>query len=73
MDILKMFNTMRLETLEQHTHRYLWRDLNPNRTPDHYVALAIPFGDRPSGSISMVAMQETARLNQDMCHMSMIF
>ena len=35
-----------------------------NSPPDHYLTLAVPFGDRPSGAIAVTAMHETAKRNQ---------
>ena len=64
-DISKMFNSVRLGTLEQHTHRFLWRDMDIKRRPNQYCLLAVPFGDRPSGAISITAMHETANMKKD--------
>jgi hypothetical protein len=36
-DIRKMFNSVYLKALEQHCHRFLWRDLQQHRPPDIYV------------------------------------
>ena len=60
-DISKMYNSVHLDTQEQHVHRILWRDLNTDRPPDHYVCLVVPFGDKPSGCIVITAMRETAK------------
>ena len=60
-----MFNSVRLGTLEQHTHRFLWKDMDAQRYPDHYCMLAVPFGDRPSGAIAITAMYETAKMKRD--------
>ena len=62
-DISKMFNSVRLDEVEMHTHRFLWRNLDTSRSPDHYIILAVPFGDRPSGAIVIIAMYETAIMN----------
>ena len=35
--------------LEQHTHRFLWRDIVTRKEPDTYVIQRVSFGDRPSG------------------------
>ena len=63
-DVFKMFNAIKLSLLDQHTHRFLWRDMDENRRPDHYVLTAVPFGDKPSGSIAILAMKKTAELNK---------
>lgn len=58
-DISKMYHSVKLSTVDQHTHRFLWRDLDNNRPPDHYVLTAVTFGDRPSGTIAMLALRHT--------------
>ena len=63
-DISKMFNAIKLKNLEQHTHRFLWRDMHSERNPDHYVLTSVPFGDKPSGAIAMTAMNETSKMNK---------
>ena len=45
--------------MDQHTHKFLWRDRNTNRTSGHYVLTSVTFGDRPSGTISMLALRHT--------------
>ena len=64
-DISKMYNSVDLDISEQHVHRILWRDLNTDRPPDHYVCLVVPFGDKPSGCIAITAMHETVKKNRN--------
>lgn len=64
-DISKMYNSVRLSEMDQHVHRFLWRDVHDHKPIDQYVLTAVPFGDRPSGAISMLAMRETARMMRD--------
>ena len=61
-----MYNSVHLDISEQHVHRILWRDLNTDRPPDHYVCLVVPFGDKPSGCIAITAMHETAKKYNDL-------
>ena len=49
---------------DQHVHRYLWRDLDSSREPNHYVLTAVPFGDRPSGTIAMTALHTIAKMHE---------
>ena len=63
-DVFKMFNAIKLSFLDQHTHRFVWRGMDENRKPDHYALTAVPFGDKPSGSIAILAMKKTAELNK---------
>ena len=60
-DISKMYNSVHLEPLEQHVHRFLWRDCE-DRPPDTYVMTRVSLGDRPSGTIAIVAKNETAKM-----------
>ena len=61
-DIKKMYNSVHLEMTEQHCHRFLWRDLNTDRTPDIYVMTRVNIGDRPAGQIATEALYKTADL-----------
>lgn len=63
-DITKMYNTIKLSEKDQHTHRFVWRNLQMDRMPDHYALTSVTFGDRPSGAISTMALQMTAEMFQ---------
>ena len=58
-DIKKMYHTVKIEEIDQHTHRFLWRQLE-DREPDVYVMTALSFGDRPAAAIASLALQKTA-------------
>ena len=58
-DIRKMYNSVGITLLDEHCHRFLWRNKESNRTPDTYVMTAVSLGDRPSGTISTVALRKT--------------
>ena len=53
-DIRKTYNSVRLEKLEQHTHRFLWRNLE-NRKPDIWTITRVNMGDKPAGAIAIEA------------------
>ena len=59
-DISKMYHTVKISELDEHTHRFVWRDLDTNRPPDQYVLTTVTFGDRPSGTIATLALRHTA-------------
>ena len=59
-DIRKMFNSVHINELEQHCHRFLWRNMENGRKPDVYVMTRVNMGDRPAGSISTEALYKTA-------------
>ena len=59
-DIEKMYHTVATNALDQHTHRFLWHDIETTREPDIYVKQSVPFGDKPSGAIATVTLRKTA-------------
>ncbi|XP_071519126.1 uncharacterized protein [Panulirus ornatus] len=64
-DISKMYNSVLLSEADKMTHRFLWRDMNTTREPDHYCLQTVTFGDRPSGVIAMTALHKTAEMFKD--------
>lgn len=58
-DISKMYNSVKMGTLDQHTHRFLWRNMDSNIPPDNYIMIAVTFGDKPSGVIAITALKKT--------------
>jgi hypothetical protein len=61
-DIRKMFNSIYIDEMEQHCHRFLWRDMELNREPDTYVITRVNMGDRPAPAISSEAVLKTAEM-----------
>ena len=55
-----MYHTIKIEEMDQHTHRFLWRQME-EREPDIYVMTALSFGDRPAAAIAALALQKTAQ------------
>ena len=64
-DIKKMYNSIRLSLADQHTHRFVWRWLDENADPIHYILQTVTFGDRHSGVIADLALKKTAELMKD--------
>lgn len=64
-DIRKMFHQVRMELLEQHCHRFLWRDMESAREPDIYAILRVTMGDRPAPAIATEALFKTAEMCRD--------
>ncbi|XP_032410348.1 uncharacterized protein LOC116714123 isoform X3 [Xiphophorus hellerii] len=60
-DIKKMYNSVWLEDLERHLHRFLWRDGSEEEIGE-FAITRVNIGDRPAGCIAQVAMRETAKL-----------
>ena len=63
-DIKKMFHSILLKPVEQHCHRFLWRNLEDNRDPDEYIMERVNMGDRPSPAIATEALYKTAELHE---------
>ena len=63
-DISKMYNAVHLSIVDQHVHRFVWRDLEMNERINHYILNTVTFGDKPSGTIAVVALRNTAKLMQ---------
>jgi len=61
-DIKKMYHTVKTSELDQHTHRFLWRDMDSTREPDTYIIQRVSFGDKPSGTIATKALRKTAEM-----------
>ena len=59
-----MYHTIKIEGVDQQTHRFLWRDME-DRTPDVYAMTSVSFGDRPAAAIAAVALKKTAESAQD--------
>ena len=64
-DLTKMYNTISMSLFDQHCHRFLWRDLNIQSKPNHYVLTCVPFGDKPSGTIAVLALKLTGEMSQN--------
>lgn len=60
-DIRKMYNSVWLENLEMHLHRFLWRNTEEEEI-EEYAITRVNIGDRPAGCIAQLAMRETAKL-----------
>ena len=60
-DVWKMYNSVYLEPLEQHTHQFLWRDLE-DRPPDIWCITRINMGAKPAGTISIEAKERTLEM-----------
>ena len=59
-DISKMYHRIRIPEMDQHVHRFLWRNLQTHREPDVYVKTVLTFGDKPAPAMAQIALRETA-------------
>ena len=53
-DIRKMYHAIKMSLVDQHKHRFLWRNEETDE-PSTYVITSVSFGDKPSGNIATVA------------------
>ena len=51
-DIQKMYHAVKTDSIDQHTHRFLWRNMEIEREPDVYVITSVSFEDKPAGNIA---------------------
>ena len=58
-DISKMYHRVLIPQLDQHVHRYLWRNTEINREPDTYVKTVLTFGDKPAPAMAQIALRKT--------------
>ena len=63
-DIRKMYNSVSINLLDQHCHRFLWRDMETSRDPDIYVMTAVSLGDRPAGTMATCALHKSADMEK---------
>ena len=59
-DISKMYHRIRIPEMDQHVHRFLWRNLQTHREPDVYVKTVLTFGDKPAPTMAQIALRKTA-------------
>ena len=59
-DISKMYHRVLIPEVDQHVHRFLWRDMEVKREPDVYVKQVLTFGDKPAPAMAQIALRKTA-------------
>ena len=60
-DIAKMYHSINITKFDQMTHCFLWRNFECKHPPDIYAITVVNFGDRPSATIAMCAMQKNSK------------
>ena len=65
-NIKKMYHTIKMKPIGQHTHRFLWRNMDSSKEPETYIIQRVSFGDNPSGTIATVALRKTAEMGKDL-------
>lgn len=64
-DISKMYHAVKIGELDQHTHRFLWRNMETHRKPDVYTMTSVSFGDMPAGNIAIAVLNKCAEMGSD--------
>ena len=64
--ISKMYHRVLIPEVDQHVHRYLWRDMEVDRAPDTYIKTVLTFGDKAAPAMAQTALKKTADENQDL-------
>ena len=59
-DISKMYHRIRIPEADQNVHRFLWRNLETDRTPDVYVKTVLTFEDKPAPAMAQTVLRKTA-------------
>ena len=58
-----MYHRVLIRKVDQHVHRYVWRDMEVDRAPDTYVKTVLTFGDKPAPAMAQTALKKTADEN----------
>ena len=56
-DISKMYHRILIPERDQHVHRYLWRNMEPDREPDTYVKTVLTSGDKSAPAMAQIALK----------------
>ena len=64
-DIRKMYHSVNISEVDQHVHRFLWRNMNRNIPAETYVMNCVSFWDKPAGTIAQLALRKTADMKKD--------
>ncbi|XP_071827786.1 uncharacterized protein [Apostichopus japonicus] len=59
-DISKMYHRVLIPEVDQHVHRYLWRDMKGDQDPEVHVKTVLTFGDKPAPAMAQIALKRTA-------------
>ena len=61
----KMYHAAKIDSIDQHTHRLLWRNMEIEREPDVCVITSVSFEDKPAGNIATLALRKTAEMGKE--------
>ena len=64
----EMYYSMKISELDQHTHRFLWQDMDNNKEVDTYVVTTVSFVYKPDRNIATLALRKTAKIEEKCFH-----
>ena len=64
-DISKMYHMVPIPLIDQHVHRFVWRNCEIDREPDIYAKTILTFGVQPAPAMATTAMRKTASLKEN--------
>lgn len=66
-DLSKMYHRVFIpEVPDKHVHRYLWRGMETERSPDVYVKTVLTFRDKPAPAMAQIALRKTAKEGEEL-------
>ena len=60
-----MYHRVFIPEVDQHVHRYFWRDMEVDRDTDTYAKTVLTFGDKPAPAMAQTPLKKTADENRD--------
>ena len=60
-----MYHMVAIPPLDQHVHRFIWRDYETEREQAVYLKTVLTFGDRSAPTIAITAMRKTAEMSKE--------
>ena len=62
-----MYHAVKIYSIDQHTHTFLWRNTEIKREPNVCVITSMSYGDKPAGNITTLALRKTAEMGKEAC------
>ena len=59
-DMHQMYNSIHINSVEQHCHKFLWRNLKSTCEPEVHAITGVNMGDKLAWAISTEAIYKTA-------------
>ena len=59
-----MYHAVNVSLLDQHTHLFLWNNIEIYCTPDVYAMSSVSFGEKPTNNIAMASPNKAAKIGK---------